>query len=246
MGSHEENDARQRSSLIKSKMRLANATAGLSRRETRASRRATRATANVANESHEDSEIQDFMKEIQGIENEVERSQTEKEAMESLDVTIHHHKRQNKLEDALVQGLAKIKNREGKQKWEAMLVPVPNRYYIPGRKYSAQNVPRFFDLLSGDKTPSKTQMANSLLVDFSLKHKKRRFKEGDCPWYSPVTQSTELRVMLAHMTKNYGWQYTELDFKGFEGCLNGVLQTMYEQRLKEWVSLENMLLLILN
>jgi hypothetical protein len=32
------------------------------------------------------------------------------------------------------------------------------------------------------------------------------------------------------------WNYTHADFAGYEGCMNAVMQTIYQARYEEWVS----------
>lgn len=97
-------------------------------------------------------------------------------------------------------------------------------------------MPLAFVLLSGNVTHDKIMLCNNMVVDWQVRIKKKKFKEGDCPWYQPNTQAVLFRTFISHMGKKHSWNIGESDLKGFEGCLNAVLKETFAQRYETWVS----------
>ena len=120
-----------------------------------------------------------------------------------------------------------------------MLEPVKN----PSSLGSAE-VPFCFVACSGITSQQKILLGNGMLVDWQLNLTKKKFKEGECPWYQPSTQGTNLRTFFGHMSKCYDWKFSEKDLKNFEGCLDGVLKIEFDRREKEWVSATTKLILM--
>ena len=44
-----------------------------------------------------------------------------------------------------------------------------------------------------------------------------------------------LWTFYAHMKKEHGWRYTKNDFKGWEGCVDGVLAEICVQWLEKYI-----------
>ena len=130
----------------------------------------------------------------------------------------------------------------GEQKWSSLLVEVPN----PNKTFSrvgsdrAEFVPLAFVAGSGEITQPKLELVNSMLcdwqVDLQLKRKPKAGGKKECPFYSPSTQNQLLRTFYSHMGKHHGWRFTENNFKGWKGCVDGLLAELYAQRLKLYVS----------
>jgi len=109
------------------------------------------------------------------------------------------------------------------------LVPNPNRL-------GEREVPFCFVAVSGQVSPNKIYLANAMVVDWQLRLKKVKVKEGECPWYQPSTQAVNLRTFFAHMSKCHNWQFSEVNLKDFTGALDGVLKAEFARRFLEWVS----------
>ena len=71
-----------------------------------------------------------YLKEIAVIEKEVDRSAVEIAALNALDITPDHHKRQHTLAHSFTDGCARIKTKDGKPNWGKMLELVDNPYYM--------------------------------------------------------------------------------------------------------------------
>ena len=131
-------------------------------------------------------------------------------------------------------------DKDGNQKWGSLLVEIPN----PNKTYSRAGmgrkelVPKAFVIVSGQKTREKIELCNAMLCDWQVELKivKKPKKGKTCPYYALETQNTNIRAFYSHMRKEYGWDFTEHNFKGWKGCLDGVLEEVYGQRLKEYVS----------
>ena len=130
----------------------------------------------------------------------------------------------------------------GKMKWEKLLKEVPNPNRTCSRVGSERSdyVPLAYVAGSGPITQVKLELVNAMLcdwqVDLVMKKKPKEGSDRSCPYYSPSTQNQMLRTFYAHMAKHHGWKYTESNFKGWKGCVDGVLGEIYAQRLKVYVS----------
>ena len=119
-----------------------------------------------------------------------------------------------------------------------MLEHVDNPFYVEGiTPDDEKTVHRVFVLLNGKPDLKMKRLCNAMLVDWqgNLKLKKIK-KDKTCPYYSPKTQNTELRIFMAYMKSVYDWQYETKDFFGYNGALVQVLAATYAQRQKEYVS----------
>ena len=130
-----------------------------------------------------------------------------------------------------------VETEKGEQKWEKMLVEVPNPYYDMGMGYTLKKIPRIFTMLGGARTNAKRDLANQVLRDWqvAVRKKKKVDEKKVCPFYSPSTQNLELRTFMAKLKDQYSFQYVLKDFVGFEGSLGGVMAAVYKQRYEEWV-----------
>jgi hypothetical protein len=129
-----------------------------------------------------------------------------------------------------------------------MLEEVPNPFYTGLTNDQAKMVPRAFTAVAGEKTPIKLQLANAMLVDWQLNDKKVNSGSKDfsgCPYYQPSTNNGRIRSFFGFMSKYHDWKYTTGCFVNFEGCLSGVISTLYEQRRNEYVSKNNQFFSIL-
>jgi hypothetical protein len=111
-------------------------------------------------------------------------------------------------------------------------------------------IPAIFKILSGPKDPEKIKLANTVLVDWQVnlkkkvkKSKKRKSEEEEeekeeknCPYYAPSSQSKDLRIFFPYMSRHYQWEFSEKDFHGFRGCLDGVMKSLFLSRFEVWVS----------
>ena len=180
-------------------------------------------------------DLSSYMHEVNELDVDVDRTGSETAALESLDVTKQHHYRQTKLEEDFIAGVGNVETSTGKKKWEKVLELVPNPNPTVGRRAMSKEVPRCFVELSGQITNDKINLLNGMLVDWQMRHKKCKVKDGECPWFQPGTQNLNIRAFLAHMAKNYNWNYTKRDFENSEGSLNAVMTSIYNDRLEKWV-----------
>ena len=67
--------------------------------------------------------------------------------------------------------------------------------------------------------------------------KKKRFKEGECPWYQPNAQRTDYFTFWGRMKNKYGWIAKESDFRDFDGAVYAVMESEFQKREGEWVSI---------
>ena len=51
----------------------------------------------------------------------------------------------------------------------------------------------------------KKKLVNNVAIDWQMYLKKKRYKEGECPYYDCEIQNMEFRAFLLHMEKNHGW-----------------------------------------
>ena len=120
-----------------------------------------------------------------------------------------------------------------------MLVEVPNPFFTGLNTDQAEMVPLAFTEVAGTKTPLKLQLANAMLVDWQLNDKKSTSESKNfsgCPYYQPSTNNSRIRSFFGFMSKYHDWKFTTGCFVNFEGCLSGVISTIYEQRRIEFVS----------
>ena len=83
----------------------------------------------------------------------------------------------------------------------------------------------------------KQELVNALLIDWQIDLKmEKKPKHQECPYYQPDSQNVGLRTFLSHMKKTYGWVWEQKNFTKWDGCLNGVMTEVYEQRYKKYVS----------
>lgn len=114
---------------------------------------------------------------------------------------------------------------------------VPNPQYTGLDNDHAETIPKAFKVVSGTVNSLKLKLANKMLVDWQLNVEKKRIKESDpFPYYQPSTQSMHLRTFFHYMSVFHGWEFGASHFTNFEGCLNGVINTIYEQRFQKYVS----------
>jgi hypothetical protein len=126
---------------------------------------------------------------------------------------------------------------DGKLKWASLLEEVPNPQYTGLDKQHSETIPKAFLVVSGALDPMKVKLCNFMLVDWQINLKKKRVKKSDpFEWYQPSTQSMQFRTFLSHMKTMHNWKFDATNFSKFEGCLNGVINTIYEQRRQEFVS----------
>ena len=93
-----------------------------------------------------------------------------------------------------------------------------------------------FDVLSGPVDSKKKALLNAAMVDWQLSVRKKKVGLDQCPFYSPASTNTNIRVFFATCKSQYDWQLTLDDVSGFPGSLAGVLKELYAKRAKEWVS----------
>ena len=118
-----------------------------------------------------------------------------------------------------------------------MLEDVANPQYTGLDKQHSETIPKAFLVVSGALDPMKIKLVNCMLVDWQINLKKKRVKKSDpFVWYQPSTQSMQLRTFLSHMKTVHNWKFDAVNFSKFEGCLNGVINTIYEQRRQLFVS----------
>ena len=182
-----------------------------------------------------------LLQEAEHNELDVERNEDEVAAINSNDITKEHFKRSNKLENDFLNAIANIMTRNGKQKWATLLAEVENPFFRATRKHRTckkEMVPLLVTACAGEREKEKLELTNALIVDWFIQMKKVRLpKNGkECPWYAPSSQNMQLRTFLSHMNKTYGWPWKQSDFTGWDGCLNGVMKELYNQRYEKWVS----------
>ena len=123
-----------------------------------------------------------------------------------------------------------------KKVWEHALEKVKNPFYTVGRGNCEAMIARVFIMMHGYTNEVK-ELSNRVIVDWQCVMKKKKYKEGECPYYSPAVQNMLLRVFFAIMKDRYNFQFVIGDFKKFKGSLSGVMRELYAQRRKDWVSL---------
>jgi len=180
-----------------------------------------------------------YLDTITATETNVVRSETEQNALKSSGVTLLHLKRAHKAEKSFLEGISSIRDTNLQLKWATMLEMIENP-----NKGGATEVHRVFVVCAGYPTRNKVMVANAMVVDWQLSLMKKKVKPNECPWYQPSTQGTDLRTFFGHMAKYHDWQISDVDLKGFDGALDGVLKTEFQRREKEWVSVLNRVLYI--
>ena len=103
---------------------------------------------------------------------------------------------------------------------------------------NGQTVPVvLFVQIGGDLTHDKICLANKALCEWQVRLRmKKKPKDGECPFYQPSMQSMELSSFFGHMARKYDWEITEKDLSGFDGALSCVMEEVYMQLEKIWVS----------
>ena len=82
------------------------------------------------------------------------------------------------------------------------------------------------------------RLVNKVLVDWQTSYRRvSPERSSGCPFYKASTQTKHVRSFLAFLAKNHGWLMTLDTFSGFKGCLVEVLESLYNQRVVQWVSL---------
>jgi hypothetical protein len=117
-----------------------------------------------------------------------------------------------------------------------MLEEVDNPNFNGMSSDHPEKVWKAFTAVSGAISPMKSQLANSMLVDWMLALRKEKFSPSECEYFQPSTTNLMLRTFFPFMARFHNWKYTTASFSNFEGCLSGVLKAIYEQRRKEYVS----------
>ena len=108
----------------------------------------------------------------------------------------------------------------------------------PYKSTSEKQIPTFVLALSGPLTQQKIFLANKLMVDWQVRVKlvsKKRKTDKECPYLQPATQNTYRRYFFGFMGSRYGWQISDHNFKGFEGCMSDILQALFANRYTDWV-----------
>ncbi len=121
------------------------------------------------------------------------------------------------------------------QVWKEMLVPIKNPFH-QDRFSKEEYIPRILYEMSGPRNRKKKDLANRVLVDWQCSTRRKKVKEGECPFYQPATQNIQLRTFMAKLKDCYSFEFSLVDFKKFKGSLGSVVKELYSQRLEEWVS----------
>jgi hypothetical protein len=220
-----------------------------------------------------DESVLGYLQLVGDLEKNVSRTDNQSIALSSSNVSVEHRRRAVEIENSFVQGLAgigescgsskfifhplfskyshssffqfKIVTDDGKSKWASLLEDVPNPQYTGLDRQHSQTIPKAFLIVSGTLDPMKVKLCNFMLVDWQINLKKKRVKKSDpFEWYQPSTQSMQLRTFLAHMKSVHNWKFEASNFSKFEGCLNGVINTIFEQRREEFVSIFVLVLIL--
>ena len=124
--------------------------------------------------------------------------------------------------------------KDGTEVYKKLLEPV-----ILKRRGKNRTIPALFAILSGTVTRNKVELANRALVDWQVRVRKKVVGKKGCPWFQPSSQATDYKTFLGKMYKEYDWELSQSDFKGFEGSVNAVTEKMFNDRREEWVSIFN-------
>ena len=128
-------------------------------------------------------------------------------------------------------------DKDGNQKWAKVLKAVKNPHYNPFDHNSQEFVPLAFVICSGRRDTKKIHLANAMLVDFNVHLKLKRLnKDKTCPYYMPSSHHVKMRYLMGRLSNYHGWEIGESDLKGFKGSLAGVMQELYAEREKKFVS----------
>jgi hypothetical protein len=52
----------------------------------------------------------------------------------------------------------------------------------------------------------------------------------------PQAANQKIFGFFPYMSRHYQWEFSEKDFHGFKGCLDGVMKFLFLSRFEEWVS----------
>ena len=213
---------------------------GTARQHNSSSNETSRRSSRLRDKTQETSEsfdISEYLDSRCDFENNVERSSIEIEALTKLDVTKKYYGKQNMMIQSFISGISAIVDKNGVQKWEKMLESVPNPFFANWKKGSKKMIQRCLVVCSGPKSILKRDLANEMFKDWQTRLKLIKEPKDDktCPFYQPSSQNSNFRAFLSHLKKTFEWDLTYEDFKGYPGCLNAALETIYEDRFKEWV-----------
>ena len=153
-------------------------------------------------------------------------------ALNALPHTKAHESRINQVLDNYVNCLACYKN-----KWANLLTL--ERFDGPGNIVKA---PKILIAIGGEKSNTKTQLANLSLIDWMAITKKKsmkprndggKLKMSGTPYYQPSTQNQRLRTFFGTAQRVFNWQYQLSDFN-FNSGLTGFIDKLYTKRKKEF------------
>ena len=105
--------------------------------------------------------------------------------------------------------------KDGKQKWEHLLVEVENSNYRKTRKSNKkETVPLLIVACAGVYDQAKLELTNALLIDWQIDLKMEKTPKGEdaCPFYQPSSQNVGFCTFLVHMKKTHGWIWVHKDF----------------------------------
>ena len=76
-----------------------------------------------------------------------------------------------------------------------------------------------------------------MLVDFNVHLKLKCLNRGKtCLYYMLSSHCVKLHYLMGRLSNYHGWEIGESDLKGFKGSLAGVMQELYAEREKKYVS----------
>ena len=187
----------------------------------------------------EDYDFGAILARVSDIEQNVERSASDKKALENKGTTQKHWSRCEKAEGSFVKILCSIMDKDGNSKWNSLFeeVPNPNKCRSIAGSCRRDTVPKCFVMFGGDKNNvQKRELLNAMLCDWQLQLKmvKQPKKGKKCPYYQPATQLVMLRSFFGFMKKEHCWQWTDTDFMNFKGCLAGVLSSVFKERQAQY------------
>ena len=208
----------------------------------------------------ENFDIASYLDSVTKVDVDVDKSDLQRKALNALDITKKHHNKCSNLCQRFVDELGLIGthfccficficrqcyyftncmfyqvDKNGKKKWGAMLVMVDNPNYVAGVEMEKE-IPAAFVVCGGRKTLKKKYLTNSMLKDWLIRMKKINADRVKVPFYKPSAQNQMIRTFFGSMSKNYGWNWSETNFKGFKGSLAGAMQEVYKERRKIYVS----------
>ena len=190
----------------------------------------------TAASSQPEFDVSAYLKRIHEIDKDVARTPTEATALVALDTTKGHFTRQHRLERSFHAYIEATVTTDGTPKWAEVMKLIPNPNYNTKMPDHLKEVPLLYVLLSGATTMDKKKLVNNVAIDWQMNLKKKRHKEGECPFYECEIQNMKFRAFLSHMAKTHGWCWCYSDFSNFDGSLNAVMKIIYNKRFEEWAS----------